>query len=363
MFDGLTLLVVETAPADAEEAERLLADAGVPVVRGGPAPDEGVALHRRGRVDAARDWLDQGAAVDAVLFGVDAADGDPLDRLGDVSGETALLALTGDPSLDRASEAVARGAQDCLVADDLAPARFSRALALAVARQRRGTTLDGARRTWRTLDRLARNDVRNDLSLIVGRARELSEHVDRRGADALEDIVRTSNHVLQLTRTAGDVTDLTTSDGAPAAPVDLRQLLETELDRARERYGGAVVTTEGELPAVDVRGDALLPAAVGQLLSDAVRYNDEDEPTATVSVAAADERVVVRVADNGPTVPERRRGRVDAADADLAGVGAGLFLAARIVERQGGTVHVEANDPKGTVVVVELLRAGQLSGE
>lgn len=77
------------------------------------------------------------------------------------------------------------------------------------------------------------------------------------------------------------------------------------------------------------------------------------------STAVQDERVVVRVADDGPGVPDDAKERVFEKDYTTRGDGTrgfGLYFVAVTVERDGGSVRFEDNHPRGTVVVIELPR-------
>jgi signal transduction histidine kinase len=67
--------------------------------------------------------------------------------------------------------------------------------------------------------------------------------------------------------------------------------------------------------------------------------------------------VIVRVADNGPGIPDEEKDRVlewNVKGADSPGTGLGLAIANTVAERYGGTLWIEDNDPGGTVMNVEL---------
>lgn len=72
--------------------------------------------------------------------------------------------------------------------------------------------------------------------------------------------------------------------------------------------------------------------------------------------------VEVRVADDGAGVPPAERRRIfdpffqidQSSTRRHGGVGVGLAIVKRLVEAQGGTVRVEANEPQGSVFIVSL---------
>jgi signal transduction histidine kinase len=80
----------------------------------------------------------------------------------------------------------------------------------------------------------------------------------------------------------------------------------------------------------------------------------------TLSATEREETVVVRIADNGPGVPDHRKEAIfgeGEAGLDSSGTGIGLYLVESLVDSYGGDVWVEDNDPEGAVFVVELPRA------
>ncbi|ERH06789.1 MAG: histidine kinase-, DNA gyrase B-, and HSP90-like ATPase [Halonotius sp. J07HN4] len=69
--------------------------------------------------------------------------------------------------------------------------------------------------------------------------------------------------------------------------------------------------------------------------------------------------VTVRVADNGPGVPDDERAEIfgkGETGLDSAGTGLGLYLVKTLVSAYDGSVTVRDNDPEGAVFVVTLSR-------
>ncbi|MDX1746566.1 MAG: ATP-binding protein [Halobacteriales archaeon] len=63
----------------------------------------------------------------------------------------------------------------------------------------------------------------------------------------------------------------------------------------------------------------------------------------------------VRVADDGPGIPEPDRKVLVGTDTGLENAsGLGLWLVNWIVSESGGEVHYEPNEPRGSVVVIRL---------
>jgi len=101
-----------------------------------------------------------------------------------------------------------------------------------------------------------------------------------------------------------------------------------------------------------------LESVFRNLLNNAVQHND-GEPTVVVTATADDDTVTVRVADDGPGVPDKQKQRVferGEKGPTSDGTGLGLYLVGVLVDSYGGEITVTDNDPQGAVFEVELRR-------
>jgi len=225
--------------------------------------------------------------------------------------------------------------------------------------------LEEQRDSLDVLNQVLRHDVRNDLQLVTAYAELLVDHVDEEGRAHLETLAESAEHAVELTATARDMADvmLTTADDRHG--VALRSVLEDVLDEIRSTRPEAVVTVEGSIPRETVLANEMLDSVFRNVLKNAIQHNDEDVPAVTVSATARREgegegqgdAVVVRVADNGPGVPDGQKASIfgkGEKGLESAGTGIGLYLVRTLVDTYGGDVRVEDNDPEGAVFVVEL---------
>jgi PAS domain S-box-containing protein len=208
------------------------------------------------------------------------------------------------------------------------------------------------------LNQVLRHDIRNDLQLVVAYAEQLAANVDDDLREYAETVLESADHAVELTTTARDMADvMLTDDDECQEPVSLRTTLESELDEVRASYSDAVVTVDGTVPAVRVAASEMLDSVFRNLLKNAIQHNDKEIAEVTVSAAVEDERVVVRIADNGPGVPDDQKSDIfgqGETGLDSTGTGIGLYLVESLVDRYGGDVWVEDNEPTGAVFVVEL---------
>jgi signal transduction histidine kinase len=164
--------------------------------------------------------------------------------------------------------------------------------------------------------------------------------------------------VIQLTEIARDFVESLVGEDTPELhPVDLGHYLETELATARETYPNAEFHVSDDIPQVSVQANEMLSSVFRNLLGNAVQHTDEETPEVTVDVVEQAETVRVRVADNGPGVPDEQKEQIfgkGEKGLDSAGSGIGLYLVHTLTDQFGGGVWVEDNEPRGAVFMVEL---------
>ncbi|GAB3682393.1 hypothetical protein GCM10028857_08160 [Salinarchaeum chitinilyticum] len=210
------------------------------------------------------------------------------------------------------------------------------------------------------INRIVRHDIRNDMAVANGWAGELQPHVDEERQPMLESIQYSTQHAIDLTETLRDFVDaLEPGEEAKIGPTELRPILRTTLETARETHPSATFVAE-DIPAVTVEANPLLGTVFHNLLNNAVLHHDRDEPTVTVTTVVSDETVRVRIVDDGPGIPDDSKDVVFGRGykgLDSPGSGIGLYLVDTLVEQYGGTVTIEDNDPRGAVFDLELRRA------
>lgn len=208
------------------------------------------------------------------------------------------------------------------------------------------------------LNRVVRHDIRNDMTVILGWAEILGDHIDDDGEDALDRVLQKSRHVIQITEVARDFVESLSDDGtAELEAVELEPLLDAELAAVRDSFPNAQFHVSGDLADVSVQANEMLSSVFRNILENAVRHNDKESPEITVTCEEDPDTVRYRIADNGPGIPDDQKGQVfgrGKKGLDSPGSGIGLYLVHLLTEQFGGDVWVEDNDPDGSVFVVEL---------
>lgn len=216
-------------------------------------------------------------------------------------------------------------------------------------------------RELEVLNRIVRHDIRNDMAVVLGWVEVLDDHVDADGKAYVQRILTSGEHIIELTEVAREYVEAVVSNEEPTVePTPLRPVLETELSLREESFPEAAFVVDGSLPDVAVTADSMLTSVFRNLLNNAVQHNDKDTPLVEVSCDVRDDDVEVRIADNGPGIPDERKERIfgkGEAGLEGSGSGIGLYLVHTLVDQFGGEVRVEDNDPRGAVFIVELPRA------
>lgn len=232
-----------------------------------------------------------------------------------------------------------------------------------IQRQRDGMVEE--RERLALVNQLLRHDIRNDLNLVTGWADVLEEHVEPEGEAALKRVLGAAEHTLELVEAAGDFAEFFGEGEEPLVPTDLRAVLSAEVEKLRAEYENrptSLTVTGPELPErhVEVLATPLLSSVFSNLLNNAVFHNDKAAVRIDVAVETREETAVVRVADNGPGVPDDRKETLFGQGekrSESPGLGLGLYLVDTLVGFYGGSVWIEDADPEGSVFCVELRMA------
>jgi signal transduction histidine kinase len=140
--------------------------------------------------------------------------------------------------------------------------------------------------------------------------------------------------------------------------VNLNEAVSDALEMLVRRVETSGMTLEIPRPLPTVRGD---PERIGELfsnlISNAIKYNDKEKPKISITYdeATPEDPIVIHVRDNGIGIaPEHRNlifqifKRLHGRDQYGGGIGAGLTIVRKIIERHGGTIWVDSETGIGT---------------
>lgn len=205
--------------------------------------------------------------------------------------------------------------------------------------------LEEQRDDMQMLNEVVRHDIRNDLMLVRGYAEMLDSHVDDAGRAHLETIRQSADHAVEFTRTARNLSEVMLQQEIGGdGRMHLVPVLERQVEEIRSAHPDAEVTVDGELAEVEVVADEMLETVFRNPLKNAIQHNDEETPKVVVSTERQGGSVQVRIADNGPGIPDDRKESVfgqGEKGLKSPGTGFGLYLVRSVVERYDGEVWFE----------------------
>jgi two-component system sensor histidine kinase KdpD len=205
------------------------------------------------------------------------------------------------------------------------------------------------------------HDLRTPLAGIKAGASALrSAEVELSAEDQRELLAQIEDASDRLQALVDNLLDLSRLDAGVVqphlVPVDLDEILPAALTGLPA--GAVDLSIPDSLPVVEADA-GLLERALANILENAVRYSPRGRPV-SVSAAAVPGRVLVRIADRGPGIPDARKPDMFRAfqrsgDAPSGeGLGLGLAVARGFVEANGGTVDAEDTPGGGLTLVVSL---------
>ena len=221
------------------------------------------------------------------------------------------------------------------------------------------------------LGRAARSishDLRHHLAALVANAEFLYEaeklKVDRH--EIYGEIRAASDQITELLDSLRDLaSERNTITPAPGS-IDrtVRRAMEAVQGRPEFRSRTISIRAAGDMTGVfDPRK---MERAFFNLLLNACEAAPELNGEITVDIHSAPDLFEIRVSDNGPGIPPSIRGTLfDAfvSSGKSNGTGLGLAIVSKIVHDHGGTIAVEESSPAGTIFLLTLPRARQVSDD
>lgn len=208
------------------------------------------------------------------------------------------------------------------------------------------------------LDRYLRHNLRNKMNVVEGVA-----DLIRRDADlpisAYGDTIWSAATSLLTTMAKQRVVTQILKRDPDAGAVELMKAVRTTVERIRREHPDASISVSGP-DAVTVAAIPQLPMAIEEVVRNAIEHAADSSPTVTLEITARDGEVVVRIADDGPGLPEMEVDVLSSPESEsdvYHGQGLGLWMVWLAVSRSGGKIRFEELSPTGTAVTIRLRNA------
>jgi len=206
------------------------------------------------------------------------------------------------------------------------------------------------------LARILRHNIRNVLTIIKGFARQIQQDGDREAAAHAQRIIDRSDSLQATAEHAREIRHIVTSRDR-REELTLPAVVDRVVMTIQSEYPSARIETEFDAqPTVLVHPD--LPVALRHLVENGIEHaEDGTSPQIEIVVSETADGAVLKVADNGPGIPDHE---VDVLDkhgesALEHGSGAGLWIVDRVVDYSDATIEFDRTD-HGTVATITFER-------
>lgn len=230
--------------------------------------------------------------------------------------------------------------------------------------QRGMEKLDQQRTELQVLHRVLRHNLRNDLNVIQGYAEIIKSEVDSEGLlEDCEMILEAVEKLSQYTDQAGRINKITESNGYRQS-FDLTEMVPRLVERHSDSVENPQISTD--LPAeATVEGNRMLESALSELIRNALAHNDKEYPRVSITVdpdSGPAHLAEIRVADNGPGIPEMEREPLLAEQEDklLHLSGLGLWFVKWTVRHSQGEMEIVDEQPDGATVILRIPMTSQM---
>lgn len=271
----------------------------------------------------------------------------------------AAVMLTGQGSESIAVDVMKAGAQDYLTKDHISRDALERAISHAVGRQEFAEKLEQQRQSLEIFSRAIAHDLKEPLRTIrsFGGLVRKSPALTEEDAGLMDHVLRAADNMEAL---IGAITRYTRLEAQgridPRTVVVADVMLQVRANLLTQIEGSGATIFERNLSML--RGDApLLTQLLQNLVSNALRYAADRAPEIDIWMVPAGSALELRVADNGPGVPEAFRAEIfqpfkRLVGREVDGCGLGLAICRRIAELHGATIRCEGAPSGGALFIV-----------
>jgi len=207
------------------------------------------------------------------------------------------------------------------------------------------------------LQRVLRHNVRQETNKILGYTEFLEEEVDMDGESKHANAInRAANSLIEWSTKARSIDRTLGPDADEKRVFDVESTVDSIVEDATRTHPEAEIDFEVP-PSEPIHCHTSIEDALYEIIDNAIRHNDSDEPSVTVSTEVEDDWVTINISDDGSGLPATERDVLDRGrETPLEhGSGLGLWLVNWSVTASGGSVSIDTGD--GTTVRIRVPRA------
>jgi len=229
--------------------------------------------------------------------------------------------------------------------------------------------IEKAKKLANVKDEFIRNithELKTPLSVIMGNIQLIRDTRAKGNDKEFEELVgMMDRNAVRLRRSIEDVLELSrigTLTEYKKERVELRKLADDVAAVYRPIAKKKGLAFEVIVPPLAVTGDpALLPYALENLVSNAVKFTDKGK--VTISAEGTDGFVAISVSDTGKGISKESQKRLFEKffkeDPTAPGTGVGLAMVKEVVEGNGGRIEFKSKPRQGTTFTITLPKSGK----
>jgi len=202
------------------------------------------------------------------------------------------------------------------------------------------------------LNRVLRHNARNKLDVILAHADHVEDDTHR---TAIQD---SANELASVSRKAREAEAVMTDSVSAPSTVDIAAVAHEVAATARDDYpdSSISVTAPERLQLTSYR--TVVRRLISELVENAIVHSDDPARVDIEVETTADDIPQLRIADNGPGIPDRERELLtESSETQLEhGLGVGLWFVNWAVSQLGAELEFQSTGTTGTTVVVRFHR-------
>lgn len=209
------------------------------------------------------------------------------------------------------------------------------------------------------IHRVLRHDLKNEMNLILGYLDTLEANLPEESHQDVQKVTDMGERLLRRADKARSLERLLCEGfEQPNKTIRLDSVIETTVEQCRERFSDAEISV-ASLPACEVIANGLLERALESVIENAVVHNDS-EPQVEITVEEHAATVEIRIADNGPGIPDEYKNQIfgrEEKDDLRHGDGFSLYFVDCVIDLYRGSIEVTDNDQGGATFVIGLQKS------
>jgi signal transduction histidine kinase/ligand-binding sensor domain-containing protein/CheY-like chemotaxis protein/AraC-like DNA-binding protein len=208
------------------------------------------------------------------------------------------------------------------------------------------------------------HELKTPLSMIIGPiSKMLNDTNDANQRRKLKNVYNNAMTLNTLIHRALEINRMETKDESMLiySQVDIIEFTRGIFDNYREAFPNINFVYNSDIKTLPTEIDVVkMESVINNIISNACKYSS-DKATIAMSLAVADENLIIKVSDDGIGIPAEERPLIfqrlfqsTRTSGSKEGTGIGLYLAKKYIEMHNGSIAVDANEGDGTIFSIVL---------